>query len=153
MLSSFQHLRLAQVEQALAPFAMLAGRVAPSGGWLKAIRESQGRSLRGQAQRLQISAPSLHKSEAAETAGRISLGQLRKLAQGLDCELVYALVPREPLSKMLDAQADRVARHEVLGVAHSMSLEDQRPPDQFLEMQVAARKSGLLEGSWARRLT
>lgn len=150
MSSEFNRLRLEQTEQALEPFAALKGRGAPSGGWLKSIRESLGRSLRGQAGRMGIAAPTLLKSEAAEATGRITLGQLRKLAEGLDCELVYALVPREPLSKTVEKQADRVARQEVLGVAHSMGLEDQRPSNKFLENQVAARRRALLEGSWNR---
>ncbi|MCP2802682.1 transcriptional regulator, partial [Salmonella enterica subsp. enterica serovar Typhimurium] len=68
----------------------------------------------------------------------------------LDCELVYALVPRQPLSQMVEAQAEKLAREEVLGVAHTMSLEDQLPSDTFLQQQVASRKRALLEGSWAR---
>ena len=122
----------------------------PAGGWLKAIREALGRPLRGQAARLQISAPTLLKSETAEANDRITLGQLRKLAEGLDCELVYALVPRKSLSKVVEAQAERLARQQVLGVAHSMGLEDQRPSDKFLESQIAASRRALLEGSWAR---
>lgn len=41
-----------------------------------------------------MAGPSLHKAEAAEARGRISLTQLRKLAEALGCEVVYALVPR-----------------------------------------------------------
>ena len=150
MSSEFNRLRLKQTEQALEPFAALKGQPTPSSGWLKAIRESLGRSLRGQAGRMGITAPTLLKSEASEVTGGITLSQLRKLAQGLDCELVYALVPHQPLSKMVESQAEQMARKEILGVAHSMSLEDQRPSDAFLEQQVADRRRSLLEGSWAK---
>ena len=150
MSSDFNRLRLEQIEQALEPYLALRGRSAPAGGWLKAIREALGRPLRGQAARLHISAPTLLKSEAAEARDRITLGQLRKLAAGLDCELIYALVPREPLSKVVEAQAEQMAQKQVLGVAHSMGLEDQRPSEEFLEKQIAASRRALLEGSWAR---
>jgi len=150
MSTHFNHLRLTQTDQALAPFAALRGAPIPPGGWLKAIRESLGRSLRSQAALAHIAAPTLLKSETAEANGGISLGQLRKLAEHLDCELVYALVPKEPLSHMVEARAQQIARQEVLGVAYSMGLEDQRPSDTFLDEQVNTRKRALLAGPWAR---
>lgn len=151
MSSDFNRLRLEQTERALEPFAVLRGKTqAPPGGWLKAIREALGRSTRSQAARVGITAPTLLKSETLEAGDRITLGQLRKLAGCLDCELVYVLVPRQPLSQMVEEQAEKMAREEVLGVAHTMSLEDQLPSDTFLQKQVASRKRALLEGSWAR---
>lgn len=143
-------LRLDQTERALAPFQSLRGHPAPAGGWLRSVREAFGRSLRVQAERVGVSASTLHQSEAAEAHGRITLAQLRKLAEGLDCELVYGLVPRESLSTTVEAQAERRARQEVLGVAHSMDLEAQRPSDPFVEQQVAQRREALLAGSWSR---
>lgn len=147
----FNRLQLEQTERAIAPFAALRGKTAvPAGGWLKALRESLGRSLRKQAERAHITAPSLLKAEASELTGGISLGQLRKLADSLDCELVYALVPKQPLSKVIESQADKLAREQVLGLAHSMSLEDQRPDKAFVESQIAERRRALLEGPWSR---
>jgi predicted DNA-binding mobile mystery protein A len=148
--SAFNLLRLEQTEQALEPYAQLTAQTVPTGGWLRAIRESLGKSLRGQAEVLNISAATLHKSEASEAEGRITLGQLRKLAEGLDCQLVYALVPRKPLKETIENRADYLARREVMGVGHTMSLENQRPTNQFLERQVFDRRNELLAGSWAR---
>ncbi len=148
--SSLYKLRLHQVERAIEPFVPMRGTLKPRGGWLRAIRESLGRSVRAQAALLGISPSTLQKSEVSEADDRITLGQLRKLASGLDCELVYALVPREPLQNMVEARADELARKEVMSVAHTMSLEDQRPSDGFLERKVADRKRELLSGSWSR---
>ena len=150
MANDLNRLRLEQTEKALAPFTPLRGTPVPADGWLRAVRESLGRSLRTQAERLGISPSSLHKSEMAEAQGRTTLAQLRKMAEGLDCELVYALVPRQPLSKIVEEQADKMARHEVLGVAHSMSLEEQRPSNEFVERQIAQRRSALLAGPWSK---
>lgn len=150
MTTHLNHLRLEQTDKALSQFAVLRGKSVPAGGWLRAVRESLGRSLRVQSRGLGISAPTLHASELAEAQGRITLAQLRKLAAGLDCELVYVLVPRQPLSEMVQAQAEKLAQQEVLGVAHSMSLEDQRPSDQFVERQVAERRQSLLSGPWSK---
>ena len=101
MSPELNQLRLEQLQSTLSAYADLVKRQAPSRGWLKLIRESLGRTQRQQAQRLGITGPTLHKSEQSEAEDRITLGQLRKRADGLDCELVYALVPRRPLTDVV----------------------------------------------------
>ena len=133
--SSLNELRLAQVEKALEPFETLSGKSTPPGGWLRSIRESLGRSLRSQAALLGVAFATLQQSEQAEADDRITLAQLRKLAAGLDCELVYALVPRKPLREMVQARAEVLARQEVMGVAHTMRLENQAVSVEDLEGQ------------------
>ncbi len=134
----------------LAPFASLRGKVPPPSGWLQAIRTALGRTVRQQALRAGIAGPTLHKAEKAEADERITLGQLRKLAAALDCELVYGLVPRQDLLQTVEVQADRVAQAEVFDVTHTMSLEQQRPSDPFVAKQLAARREQLLAGNWSR---
>lgn len=101
---------------------------------------------RQQAAPLGISLATLHKSEAED---RISLGQLRKLADGLDCELVYALVPRRPLTDVVQERARAIAVEEVGSVAHTMGLEDQRPGAERLRKQVERRTEEWLRGRWS----
>jgi len=148
--STLHKLRLSQVERAIEPFNTVKGASVPPGGWLRSIRESLGRSLRVQAEIAGISPVTLTKSERSEAQDRISLAQLRKLAAALDCELVYGLVPKKPLHEMIEARAELLAKQEILGVAHSMSLEDQRPSDNFIERQIDDRRKELIDGSWAR---
>lgn len=149
MSSEFNRLRLDQTSQLLQNIDPLRGAQTPPGGWLRAIREALGRTQRQQAARLGIAGPTLHKSERAESEGRITVAHLRKLAEGLDCELVYALVPRRPLKEVVETRADLVAREQVRGVAHSMSLENQRPSEEFVEKQLAQRRLDLLAGKWS----
>ncbi len=144
-----RQLRLEQIQTALAAYKDLTSRRPPQRGWLKAIRESLGLTERQQAARLGITGSSLHKSELAEAEERITLGQLRKLAEGLDCELVYALVPRKPLTQVVEDQARSIAVQEVSSVAHTMSLEDQRPAAERLRKQVEQRTAELLRGRWS----
>ncbi len=48
------------------------------------------------------------------------------LANALDCYLVYALVPRaENMQALIEDRARVQAKKNVLGVEHSMALEDQ----------------------------
>lgn len=149
MSPELNHLRLEQLEATTSAYADMVKRTRPSRGWLKAIREALGRTERQQAERLGISGPTLHKSEQSEAEERITLGQLRKLADGLDCELVYALVPRRPLTDMVKDRARAIATEEVSGVAHTMGLEDQRPGTERLRKQVERRTEELLRGRWS----
>ena len=107
-MTTTQTLTLEQTDRLLSPFGPVRGAATPPGGWLRAVRESLGRSLRVQARRMEISQVTLLRSEQAEAEGSISLTQLRKLAAGLDCEVVYAIVPRQPLRQVVETQADRI---------------------------------------------
>ena len=149
MSSDLYRLRLDQTSQSLQAFDSLKGAQTPSGGWLRTIREALGRTQRQQAALVGIAAPTLHKSERAESEGRITLAHLRRLADGLDCELVYAIVPRRPLKEVVEARAELVAREQVRGVAHSMGLENQRPSSEFVEQQLVQRRLELLAGKWS----
>jgi predicted DNA-binding mobile mystery protein A len=147
--SRARKLRLKQLTDSLIAYEPLRQLHAPPLGWLKAIREALGRTQRQQASRVGITGPSLHNAEKLEATGRISISQLRRLAEGLDCELVYALVPRAPLLEQVERQADLVARRDVMGVAHSMGLEEQRPSNDFVARQVRQRREALLAGRWS----
>ena len=61
-------------------------------------------------QRLGITASGVRKLEQAEAADAITLATLRRVAEALDCELHYALVPRQPLRQMRWQQAQRLAQ-------------------------------------------
>jgi predicted DNA-binding mobile mystery protein A len=147
---NLQQLKSDQVRRLLGDAEGLRAVHAPSDGWLRAIREALGLPIRALAARAGLSSTAALSAERNEARGTISINQLRRMAAALDCELVYALVPRRDLGTVVDEQAEKLAREEVLGVAHSMSIEDQRPVDEFLRKQIDARKRQLLEGSWSR---
>jgi len=63
-------------------------------GWLRAAREALLISSDVAAEKLKISGPGYLKLEKMETAGNITLETLKKAAEALDCELVYAIRPR-----------------------------------------------------------
>lgn len=58
------------------------------------MREALGITLTELAQRLKITPPAVRSFEQAEAEDRITLGSLRRSAQAMGCDLVYALVPR-----------------------------------------------------------
>ena len=95
----------------------------------------------------------IQRLETSEAADTIQLNSLRRLAEGLNCELVYALIPRDTLTSTYDAAARAVARRELARVSHSMALEDQAVDDQAEDERLSQFIAGELDPReiWARR--
>src|ERR1700680_2276769 len=100
----------------------------PVRGWMKAIREALGMSSAQLAKRLGVKQPSVVALEQSEVKGTIELASLQRVAGALDCTLVYALVPNQPLEVMVRDRARTFARRRLEVVEHSMLLEDQKVP-------------------------
>jgi len=88
------------------------------------------------ADRMGVSQPSVTRLEQSERDGVVRLDTLTRVADALECDVVYALVPRRPLEDMVTAQARRRARERVAQVAHTMALEDQAVAGLSLSEQV-----------------
>jgi predicted DNA-binding mobile mystery protein A len=97
----------------------------PVRGWIRAIRGALGMSSEQLAKRLGVRQPSVVALEQSEAKGTIELATLRRVADALDCTLVYVLVPNKPLEGMVRDRARALARQRLAPVEHSMRLEDQ----------------------------
>ncbi len=95
----------------------------PKSGWISTLRKSLGMGTTQLARRMGITRPSLNQLEANEANDKITLASLRKAADALGCDLQYALVPREPLSKMVADQAIRRAQGKLGRINQSQALE------------------------------
>jgi predicted DNA-binding mobile mystery protein A len=100
--------------------------VSPVRGWIKAIREALGMSTAQLANRLNVKQPSVVAMEQSEARGSIELATLRRVAEALDCTLVYALVPNKPLETIVRNRARTFARRRLEPVEHTMLLENQK---------------------------
>jgi predicted DNA-binding mobile mystery protein A len=98
----------------------------PVRGWIKAVREALGMTTAQLARRLGVKQPSVVAIEQSEGKGAIELATLRRVAEALDCTLVYAFVPNKPLEAMVRGRARQFARKRREPVEHSMLLEDQK---------------------------
>jgi predicted DNA-binding mobile mystery protein A len=124
MQANRKRLILQQLDETLARFAGLK-TVRPPRGWIRAVRVALGMSGRQFAARLGVTPPRVTVLEREELTGGISLKTLRQAAEALDCELVYALVPRDSLRQTVRRQAEKVASAQLVRVGHSMVLEAQ----------------------------
>lgn len=98
----------------------------PVRGWIKAIREALGMTAEQLGKRLGVKQPSVVALEQSEAKGTIELATLRRVAEALDCTLVYALVPNKPLEQTVRERARLFARRRREPIEHSMALEDQK---------------------------
>ena len=135
-------LLLRQVDESLRTWREAELSRLPKGGWVRTIRSALGMSTAALARRLGIKAPSVRKFEQAEADGAITLRSLQKLADALNCDLRYALVPRKPLAEILIDRAREVAKSNVDPVAHTMALEAQGVSEEHRHQQIE---------TWTRR--
>jgi predicted DNA-binding mobile mystery protein A len=126
MRSEFRNLRLKQLSRSLEQYQAARKVPRPSKGWIHAIRQALGVSSGELARRLRTSRQLPLQLEKGEAEDRITLKSLRAVANALDCDLVYALVPRAAsMEELIENRARAEARQRVLGVEHSMALENQ----------------------------
>ena len=148
MRSEFRDLRLRQLDRTLEPFQAARKVSRPSKGWIRAIRQALGISSGEHARRLGTSRKLPLQLEKGEAEDRITLKSLRAIANALDCDLVYALVPRAAsLGELIENRARAEAKQRVLGVEHSMALENQAVGnlDEAIEaeaIRVARKRAG-----------
>ena len=128
MRTAYRLLRLRQMDETLRRFRVVREVPRPPTGWLRAVREAVGMSSAQLARRLGVAQQTVSRFEKNERDETITLETLRKTAEVLGCDLVYALVPRESLERVVENQAIRVASERIRKVSHSMELEDQGVP-------------------------
>lgn len=84
-----------QLAQRLAVLKSLLAIHRPAFGWLRAIRDTLGISGSQLAKRMDVSKQRISALEKAEIDGAATLNSMRQAAVALDCDFVYALVPRK----------------------------------------------------------
>jgi len=88
--------------------------------------------------------------EKREPAGEITLKQLRRIADALECDVLCAMVPRTSLFERIDRRATDLAKLEVESVAHSMALEAQKTDPRLKTERIEQRKHAILNQRWSR---
>jgi predicted DNA-binding mobile mystery protein A len=125
MVKKYQKSALEQLDASLAQFAPLRNVPPPRKGWIRAIRDALGMSGRQLGKRLGVSKMWVADMERLEATGATTLKTLRRAAEAMDCELVYAFVPKTTLKETLQKQARQKVRQDMARASHTMALEDQ----------------------------
>lgn len=98
-----------QLDKTLTRFDSVFDLAPPSRGWIRAVRNALGMSGRQLSRRLGLTQQSVARMEKDEIAGALTIKTLRRVAESLDCVLVYGIVPRESLESTVQDRARLIA--------------------------------------------
>lgn len=87
--------------------------------------------------------------ERREIEGDITLNQLKLLAEQLNCDFTYALVPKKPVEEIIEDRVTEIAIQSLDSNAQNMFLEapsiDKKAQEHLLEQ---AKKEIIASGGW-----
>lgn len=138
------------LDKALSVYREAAGRSRPPKGWVRAIRDALGMTSRQLAARMNLSQSTITALEQGEAADTVTLKTLRQAAEALDCQLVYALVPRTSLEETVQMRARALADEHLARVNHTMRLENQAVRASELSEEREHLTRSFLEGRASR---
>jgi len=118
----------------------------PNEGWIRTLRKALGMSGPQLAKRIGVSKSQVSQMERMEMEDRITLKQLRRVAEVFNCDLVCALVPRQPIETMIRDQAEKKAQNLVKKTDVQMKLEAQQLSKETLERQIEVEAERLIKG-------
>jgi predicted DNA-binding mobile mystery protein A len=101
--------------------------------------------------RLGISQSGIPDLEQREVEGSIRMNTLERVADALDCDVAYFLVPRTTLDETVSTQARNKAKRLVTAVAQHSRLEDQEVAEEDTSLQVDEIAATLIDrrGLWS----
>lgn len=143
-----QWLTIKQLDQQLKEWQALGKKYGkPRAGWIKTLRVALSMSSEQFANRLGLTRGRINQLENAEIHDAVTLRALKEAANALDCELIYAVVPKENLTleSIIKTRAEQIANERVARVAHSMSLEEQAVGIDTLKFQKDELVKSLME--------
>lgn len=146
---SFNKLLIEQLDRSLQAFQSALPAQRPPKGWARAVREALGMSAEQLARRVGVSRETIATLERSEARGTITHASLEKLARGLGCRVVYALLPEGggSLEEVRRKRALELARKQLASVSRTMKLEAQGLTPERERRQIERLADELLAGS------
>ena len=126
------------IKKKINPWKKLRANRRPSRGWLKAVRGALGINTRQLAQRCGVQHSSILKIEKNEIQDKASIESLKKIADAMNCQLIYAIVPKtgyNSLEEIINHQAQLLAYKLMTQVDHTMKLESQGTSPKEIQNQ------------------
>lgn len=141
---SLRKMRAKQIETQLKGLSKLS---CPEIGWVKTIRETLGMNTRQLGKRCKVSSERIIRIESDEMEGRTTLATLEKIAQAMNCRLVYAIVPNDGMIEFIEKTAEDKAKTQLQQTSHHMALEDQKISIESMKEQIHFLKEELLKNN------
>ena len=97
--------RPALFDDEMKPLRSFAQSPAPAEGWIKKLRGVMDMTAAQLAKRLGVSQPRITQLERLEQKGRTTLRTMNDVAEAMECQFVYAFVPKKSMAAMMEARA------------------------------------------------
>lgn len=122
----FDKLHMAQVSRKVEGLREVLKDTRVRPGWIRYMREALGMKVKDLARLTGLSSQTITETEKREAQGKVTIQNLRKMAQAMDCELVYAFLPKEEIGSLIESKAYAKAGTAVMSADTHMDLEDQK---------------------------
>ncbi len=110
-------------------------------GWIQYMRNTLGIKLKDLARLTRLSPQTITEMEQREALGKVTLNSLKKMAHAMECELVYAFIPKTNIKDLIENKAYQKAKLILNTADTHMTLEDQKVlVDQAERIQILAEK-------------
>lgn len=130
-------LLLIQADRLIEPLYALKLIPPPQTGWIRYIRQTLGMTALQLAKRINVSRRRITKIEEDEMQEALTIKTLKNIANAMECQLVYAIVPKTTIMQTIENQAKKIVSKQLKEISHHMNLENQGITDQkILDVQV-----------------
>jgi predicted DNA-binding mobile mystery protein A len=135
-----QRLILEQIDRKIFLLKKAEDITIPPSGWVYALRQALGMSLRQLGKRMGITPQSVREIEEREKSGTISINVLKQVGNSLGLKLIYGFIPEgKSLEEMIEKRAIEIAREIVSRTSVSMKLEDQGNSSKRIKKAIAEK--------------
>jgi predicted DNA-binding mobile mystery protein A len=132
MLKRTRALKLRQISSLMK--AKTPVNIESLGSRLKDIREVLGMTQKQLAKKLKVKQPLIARIEKDIRSS--SLNTISKIANALECELMGAIISKEPLEQIIQKRAGMAAKKMLNRTFSNMALEKQSPNKEAYEYQL-----------------
>jgi predicted DNA-binding mobile mystery protein A len=139
-------LALQQIERRLRNLRLVAKDAQVHPGWISYMREAMCMTQSILARAAGLNQTTVYQIEKRESAGKVTIQTMRKIAAAMDCEFVYAIIPKEDLDEFLKKKARAKAARLVREADVHMALEDQRVTEDIEERIERVAEDLLVKG-------
>jgi predicted DNA-binding mobile mystery protein A len=144
MKSHFDEVTLTQISRRVEELRKSKDIAHVRGGWISYMRSALGMTLSDLSRRVGLSLPTVAQAEKREAEGKVTLSTLKKLAEAMECDLVYSFVPKKELKTFIHEKAYEKATKSLIDADLHMKLENQKV-DGAMEERINRLAKKLIE--------
>jgi predicted DNA-binding mobile mystery protein A len=135
------NLAYTQFERKIKPLRKNRESFQVRNGWINYIRTIMGIKLSTLAKLAKTTSSTVQQAEKREAKGKVTLETLRRMANAMDCDFVYAFIPKKELKNLIRDKAYSKAKKILERADTHMTLEDQKVITSYQErIERLARK-------------